>query len=384
MTEELIRTSYSSLNQHRNCPQAWNYAKLQRLGRDEGTAARDAGSWWQALRIAEAMERGRRHDSLHFVPRKVQTADHGPVFQGESITLKEVFEKLADWWEASPWEYREDVEKLLGYTMPVRLEMALDAWMDHYAEDLPYEQPLGMEIWWQKKLVKDGKALATLGGFVDEAYFDTRRGMIVIRDNKFVKNIDKSTLSDMMDSQLHLYAWGASSILKQWGVGRLGAVSFDRVRSAMQTPQLTRSGSLSKQVTAFDRRAYERWVSNGISYPGLRKDGSGAGIYTAEQSVLEKLDSQEERERWFQRTLVPINTRIVQSHVRAAIDSAEDIHRTLERVKLHGEAQRNATSSCNWCEFSKLCLAQMIGGPDGSYDPADYGLVQRPGRKQKG
>lgn len=377
-----LRTSYSALNLHRKCPQAWKYGRIDRLGREEDTHALDAGSWWQAIRVAESLERGRELGSLMYTPRKITTSDNGPTFKGETMTLQEVFDALDVWWERTPEEYRETTTAYLGYPMPERLRHAFESWRERWAEDIANEQPLALEMWWSKILPsteddEDGQPVQ-IGGFIDEIFYDTERRMVIIRDNKFSKNIDKNTLEDMMDSQLQLYAWGAQSIIRKWGRGRLGAVSFDRSRSDMRVPQLTKSGKLSKQVTAFDLRAYLKWVGDGIEYPGIRKDGSQAGTYTVEEDEVKRLSEPEQADRWFQRTLLPINRNLVATHLRSAVDSAKDVKRTIARLEKYGEAQRNLTNMCNWCEYAKICRAQMIGGPDGVYVPEDYGLVERP------
>ena len=62
-----VRAHYSSLTLHRKCAQAWYYRYDLGLNRDvEEVAApeRDFGSWFGALTAAEALERGRKFDSL--------------------------------------------------------------------------------------------------------------------------------------------------------------------------------------------------------------------------------------------------------------------------------------------------------------------------------
>ena len=74
-------TSYSGLALHRTCPQAWTYKHLRGLTRAEDEIApwRDIGSWWHALRAADALDRGLALGSLRYAPRKISTVDSGPV-----------------------------------------------------------------------------------------------------------------------------------------------------------------------------------------------------------------------------------------------------------------------------------------------------------------
>src|SRR5699024_4410189 len=148
-----------------------------------------------------------------------------------------------------------------------------------------------------------------LVGFVDEIYFDQRRNMIVMRDHKSHRQLaQQTTADDLMDSQLQVYAWGAYEDVVSWGRGSPRAVAYDRVRMvAPKSPEVTMSGTLSKSVTDYDLATYLEWAKGpdgqGVPYPGRKKDGSGAGVYTAEQSVIDRLSQPAASSAWFQRTL---------------------------------------------------------------------------------
>ena len=179
-----------------------------------------------------------------------------------------------------------------------------------------------------------------------------------------------------MDSQVQLYAWGLSPDCAEWGVPAPRAVAFDRVRSkASKTPKITKAGKLSASVKDYDLRTYLEWCADGVPFEGMKKDGSGAGTYTAEEAEIERLASPRVVSQWFARHLTPISPHLVRSHLQAAADTCSDISRTRVRSDRRGEAPRNfGKVACQFCEFADLCRAQMVGGPGGEYAPEEYGL----------
>ena len=265
----------------------------------------------------------------------------------------------------------------------------------------------------------------SLIGFVDELYYDRQRKMVVIKDGKAQRDIQRGNgaTDDLMDSQLQLYAWGITPKLKREGIESPRAVSFDRITSvAPKEPQLTATGTLSKSVTAYDAATYRRWALTdtrpsadymeemGLSLDqqmivrqildrpgrvwgkvgeyyvsGAKKGQPKFGIYDLDEEVLEKLNSPGEQARWTSRSLDPINRRVVEAHLRAAVDTALDIYQTQQRAVATGSAARNLDRrGCTWCDFADICRAQLIGGSAGEYDLELYGLRQKPARGQKG
>lgn len=368
--------SYSQLTTHRGCPQRWYYSSVLKLRRvddpDDPKVELNFGLWWHALMAADSMQRARTYGSLRYAPDEI-TAGSGVLLRAETLVPDEVIEVSAKaWWKLSEAEQEVWLSKL-GEPLPERLRSLYTTWTDRWAEDRQYEQPLAVELGWGRDLTDS----ARLVGYVDEVYFDTRRNIVVVRDHKTGKKLpSQSALDDMMDSQLQLYAWGASPTIAQWGVGAISATAYDRVKSVKPTtPRLNKSGTLSKTVTQFDLHAYLDWVSDGQHYEGLAKDGSGAGTYQAEQAVLEHLSSPAWRSIWHQRTLTPLNTNMIRAHLRSAVDTLEDINHTRARAQDTGEAARNLAKGCTWCDFAALCRAQIVGGPDGEYPLADYKLT---------
>jgi hypothetical protein len=93
---------------------------------------------------------------------------------------------------------------------------------------------------------------------------------------------------------------------------------------------------------------------------------------------IERISSPAYATKWFQRTLTPVNRNIAKAHLQAAVDSEQDSRTTTKRVLRRGEAPRNMTgAACRYCDYAKLCRAQMIGGADGEYQIEEYGLRAR-------
>jgi len=124
-----------------------------------------------------------------------------------------------------------------------------------------------------------------------------------------------------------------------------------------------------------DLQTYLDWCNAGPEYAGTKS--APPGVYQLEESVVDKLSSPAFTSTWFQRTLTPLNTNIIRTHLRAAVDTAVDVANTRERIEVANEAGRNLTTGCKWCDFQGLCRAEMVGGPDGTYDLADYKLRER-------
>lgn len=411
--QDQIRASYSSLQLHRKCPQAWFYRYELGLRRPESGPApyMHFGSWWGAMRTAEALERGRKFGSLKVPPRKYKPVDDGPEFDQATMTPQDVYDAADEWWAHQDQSTLVMWEEALGEHLPQRLHNLNVRWMDEHDKENQTRHPVGVEIAWERALPRpdgdgawetsldamefgDGYPPVVLFGYIDQAYWDDRRGMIVCSDDKSMKTLAQQTsLDDMMDSQLQLYSWGVLPLFQKLGIEAPKAVGYDRVKSVAPTkPQLTLAGSLSKSVTMFDARTYADWAKgeDGQGIPwgkegeyvlsGPRKGEPKFGFYTAEQAEIDKRMTPAFKAGWFQRTTVPLSRNIVRAHLRAAVDTATDINRTMKRGKITQEAARNLTKdNCRSCDYQSLNRAQMVGGPEGEYDLREHNLVGRKG-----
>lgn len=406
--------SHSMLTLHRKCPQAWNYRYVRGLVQviTVPQVDRELGGWWHLMRAADAITRGIEHGSLRKTPKQLRSFDGGPelirqgpmlsgpdglkhpVYQvnGEGkaykMTTKLVLALAEAWWKTLSSEDEDVWVERLGTSLPAHLEWMDTRWRTRWHDDLLNEQPLAVEVKWRLPLPGTE---ATMGGYIDEVYLDTKRRIVVVKDHKSKRSLDSTTSADdLLDSQLQVYAWGIREVVADWGL-KVSAVAYDRARSApAKQPQITQSGSLSKSVTDYDLDTYLSFARgpDGEGVPwgepdtyvksGKRKGEAKWGFYHAEEAVIEKLSSPAALSVWHQRTLVPLNKNIVTAHVQAAIDTQRDTERTIERVERTGAAPRNFTKeACRFCDFAGLCRAELIGGSRGEYDPADYGLRHR-------
>lgn len=379
--------SYSQLVTHRVCPQRWQYGAVQRLERadsEDVQVEREFGSWWQAWRAADSLDRGRKLGTLKALPADLQTGAPGVLIDVHKATAAYVLLHAEEWWRHQHAEVKDAWVERLGDSLPARLVDLDMRWQERWGDEVAREQPLAVELKWRRVLptTKDPVTGVTLDpntaliGYVDEVYYDTARGIVVARDNKSHKSLSTQTAADdMMDSQLQLYAWAASPLVASWGRGAIKATAYDRVRSVKpKAPVLTQAGSLSKSVTDYDVMTYSLWAEPGVAYPGRKKDGSDAGTYTLDEAVVTRLSSPAARSVWFQRALSPLNPNLIRAHLRAAIDSALDMRTTRTRAEATREAARNLGPSCKWCDFASLCRAQMVGGPSGTYDLDEHRL----------
>lgn len=445
-----IRSHYSGLSAHRECAAKWHYRYVLRMKKPDFGPKPEMhfGSWWGALTAAEGLERGRRLGSLKadLSASVIQGPDDATKFDQNTVTVADIFADAEKWWKTRDLETREAWNERIGDALPTRLAALYDRWMDKYAEERANELPLGFEVFWKRELPRPASDAEWLGpedgklegvdliGYIDEVYFDIKRGIVVIRDKKSHKKLEQQTaIDDMMDSQLQLYAWGATPLIQTWGHGAPKAVAYDRARSVKpKSPVLTKtSGTLSKATTDYDLFTYQtwaatdtrptddilEWLSNvnedgvhinaegkpdagvdqveyvrtlapgqfwgdfgGFVLSGANKGKPKFGVYAEEPKVVEGLTGETANSIWFQRTRKPLNRNIVIGHLRSAIDTATDAWRTQRRFALTNDAPRSLGKPCDYCDYAALCRARLMGGASGEYDLREFGLVAPEGK----
>lgn len=387
-----VRVTYSSMSLYRRCPEAWAFKYLDRL--DTPTTGPkpelDFGSWFHGARALHLIERGRAAGTLLSTPEEITTSNGGPAFAPDT-PVEDYFAASDVWWKSLRPDVQEAWSTSLNGPLPDLLRHAYTGWVNRWGRASEAESPVAVEHRFERTLPlrrprEDGREVL-LFGFIDELYIDERRGITVVRDCKTTKDVSLvSSMEDLMDSQVQLYAWGIAPECKEWGIPSPRAVAFDRVRSmGPKQPQLTKAGKLSKAVTDYDLATYLAFAAGedgeGVPYPGLKKDGSGAGVYTAEEEVVAALSDPRAADKWFRRTLTPVNRNILRTHLISAIDTVEDTDRAIDRKHRTGDAPRNMSrQTCRWCDFADYCRARLIGGPTGDYPPEDYGLIKKPAR----
>lgn len=390
-----ISTHYSGLSLHRRCAQAWYYRYgLGVEQQEQGSPYITFGQWWSALRAAEGAERGRRLESLRIEGSGTVTPVDGLTIDLRTVTAEDVLAAAQDHWSRLSEDARAEFEEALGEPLPVRLQGAFTDWREEFADQTATEHPIAVEMYWKRALPRpradsewgeQDMPEVVLFGTADEVYWDSVREMTVVRDHKTSKNISRNgAIDDMMDSQLHLYAWGLAPTITRWGLKQTSAVGFDRIQSvAPAQPVVTKAGKLAASVTRYNLRTYREFTGGpegeGVPYPGMKKDGSGAGLYRYDETVAEKLSRPDWRAQFVDRTLSPLNLNIVRAHLRAASDTASDMWRTSVRAQRTRSAARSLGEACRLCDYADLCRAQMIGGERGEYELAEFGLVGKRG-----
>lgn len=397
--------SFSSMSLHRKCPQAWAYRYIRRLesNKTDDRIPMIFGNWWHALRAADAIVRGREAGSLMSCPESLRLTDGYPELSVPDPITREAFRRLVisnarDYWNHLSPELHELWRDTIGTDLVSRLLHADKLWRETWADELETQLPIAVE--YQFKVQLPGIP-TVIPGAIDEIYRDRKRGIVVIKDHKTSKSLTRqSAEDDMMEPQLPLYAYAAKDILAEWGY-HIGALSYDRIRStAPKTPKFTKAGALAKVPSDYDLDTYRDWAA-GPDGEGLEYEKSvtlaqrkvlaeerechvdevekvQTLIYEPDPKILANLAAPTEREKWAMRTLSPVNRNLMLSHLRAAVNTAREIGRTLDQFARYGEATRNLGSFfCKNCEFAKLCRAEMIGGVGGEYALADYDLKER-------
>lgn len=384
--DEVLWISPSRLSVWRRCPKAYEYGYLRRLTVAEAGAQidRELGSWWHAVRAADSIARAMRYpESVAYLPDTLSTGDLGPEIPvTHEIDKTHVLIAAAEFWRAMSTEDQEVWLARTGKPLDDHLIEMDTRWTSVWGEVSESERVIAVEYPFE---VRIGKTVYGLRGRVDEIYHDAENNLIVVRDHKANRDIPPSEgLQDALDAQLHLYAWAVSQALVN-----VESVAFDRARSKpAATPVLTKSGSLSKSVTDYDALAYTAFTSAPVPYPGLKKDGSGAGEYERDPDVLAKLSTPSERDKWNRRTQDPVNKRLVRGHLRELLASAMDMKTAHgryvatateigERVPFDvvGNARNLSGYSCKGCDFLSLCLDELRTGM--TLDPTEYGLKGR-------
>lgn len=402
--------SYSALTAHRKCPQAWGYRYLARLEADvtdrpEDVVARDFGTWWHAVRAVDAIARGVAASSLRLHPAKISCADNVTLLvltpgelpnESEHWTLKirgsetpplplhrtTIIAIAKAWWAKQNDTTHEAWTEFIGADLVTALQTMDARWYATWGDDLANEEVLAVELQGTRNLPG---TTTPFKGQVDEVYRDKRKNIIVARDAKAHGKLPSSTaLQNLMDSQLHLYAWLVSPTFEELCGSPITAVAYDRARMTYpKSPAVTQTGgTLSKSVTDYDLATYVAWCATEPQWgeegkhftTGPRKGLPKWGTYEIEQSVVDKLSTPQAQSIWNTRTLSPLNGNIVNEHLDTALTDLELMGHSRDRWENEGKASRSLGKGCNWCDYSDLCLAQMMGGPDGEYDLAAYGL----------
>lgn len=424
--------SYSSLSTVQSCERKYAYRYVHRLkAEDRESSWMTLGIWWHATRAIDSIRRGQKYRTLVHRADEIGTGDGGPSFVPSldnatvkvygldptsplhnavlPLTVESVLIVAQDWWARKPLDYCEGFVSDVGEEMPRHLDNLWLRHLDRYGEEHEAERPLVVEAWWERPASAGSEQM--LVGRIDEIYLDSRN-LAVVRDWKLHGSWPQGSdvAIDLMDAQIHLYAWGASTLLAETEHS-VKAVEYDRIRAKPPaTPSWTKSGNLSKSTTDFDLWTYLRVIASGeATYAPYQKDVDDATleqarhryaeengvevddvtnkqamtlvtvtVTEADPSVVEELSTAEARDSFFHRNKRPVNLNVVRSHLRSAAGSLERADTVRARVEAGQEVPRNSGRQCDYCDYSRLCRAEMFGTVAPDTDPAEFGLKSLP------
>ena len=390
----IVKLSQSVLSKYRECPQKGYYEVERRLQRRPSQiypVALTIGSWWHALRAADALARGRRLGTLveGGVPEEITTTNGGPKFPN-TASVADIIRGASRFMETLTQMERASWDDQRSETLPQTLLRMEKGYRRRWSSTFDNDRPLAVEIPFSREIVTMDGTTYVLEGIADELYWDERLHMVVLKDHKAQAELKASTSgTDLMLSQLQVYQWGLDPVVESWGLGPIRAVSYDRARTAVPaTPKITVNGTLAKTPSDFDLDTYLSFVGEGVSWgtegeyvrSGKNAGKPKFGVYEVDQRVVQDLSTPEAQARWFDRTLTPVNRHVVDTHVVSAVLTAQQIEASREMVKQRGHTIRNFGRHCEFCPMAEICRAEMSGGPRAFFDPEDFNLRVAPPR----
>lgn len=362
--------SHSQLECLQSCERKWSFRyqlRLEPAGPMPWNLMR--GSAWHAVLAAEAIQFGHELGSLLHFPLEVDIWDglSVPVYRDDALDIvasaAAVCGAVGDWEREQESEYLDEMRAEYGDLLSVRLWDLWQRYRDGKTSEELFGRPLLVEYAWEREMPNGH----VLNGRTDLAYYDAESDLVVVRDSKTHQSwpSTKPAIEDLVNSQLHLNAWGIAPALRDLSPALVPqAVEYDRTRFKKPTaPKLTLKGQLSKSVTDFDAHTYKQWASD--------KEAVDAG-YLFDLEYYGVL--LENRESWFRRSRKPMNRNIWSQHVLSAQ------HQAARATTITPEnAALMLGSHCTYCDFSSLCRADLVGGRDPDFVPGDFGLrVRKP------
>lgn len=386
----------SGLSALRTCEQQFAYDRMLRLEPRYLSTAPTLGTWVHAMLGADDIARGWDEDTLIRVPEVLDLPGrpmvihqpdegiYGDHLRGERGRVEGpldgqlVIEAATHWWNREAGgSFQDDYRsRYRDVDLPDHLA---DLW-ERYSlrwdvEDDGRLEVLAVEVEWTRSVRGRGGEVVPLAGRVDVVLRDTRYGLVVVRDRKTHGQwpSEPQFVQDLMNSQLHLYAWGVAPMLAEAGIGPPSALEWDRIRTKPPTtPALTKAGRLSKSVSDYDLPTYLAWANQHPEYDGTRT--VDPGVYEVEDEVVEHLSSEEERDRFYFRRRFPVNEDVIRTHVAMALED----HHAIEALQEDpSSAVRSPGRHCSWCDYLTLCRGQLFGEVADDFDPHDFNLIRK-------
>lgn len=367
------------------CARRWVYRYKDGLRKDTPqNLSAIRGSAWHAVQAAALIERGLDKGSMLYVPKTIEVIDGLEIdlLCSRGQVVAKVLEAVETWEGEQDSLYRDQMTEEYGAPLSERLRAVHERYTAHWADEDAHQHPLLVEWSWAREFPNGRWGT----GRVDAVLYDEEQDLVIVRDSKSHASWPRHSdvVLDLMGSQNHLGAWGLAPDLRRLSGSQAlvpQAVEFDRVRFKMPTaPVLTQAGGLSKSVTDFDAQTYREFCATSPrpepTAAALKKGKTwdDMPVYHLEQEVLDRVEQADREGAWFRRSLKPLSMHAVTAHVtslQAAAERAETL--TYESAVL------SPSPDCQFCEFSQLCRAEIVGGkiPYEDIELSDYGLYRK-------
>lgn len=371
--------SYSQLSVLQDCERKWalRYKEgLQQAGPTPWALLR--GRAWHAVMAAEAIFHGNVIGTLLQGPALLEVIDDLPIEVHPQLRATEICAHIAEWERGLESDYRDAMVEEYGGLLSDRIWELWTRFSEGRTKDELFGQPLLVEFPWERQMPNG----LSLRGITDLVYHDPTTDNIVVRDWKLHQSwlTTPPAIEDLVNSQLHLNAWGIAEALRQLapnGHSRIpgltglvpDSVEYARARfKKPATPVLTKATAknpprLAKSTTDYDAYTYREFCAS--------PEAVSAGYQMDEAYYA---DLTEQRERWFRISRKPLLYNVYSQHVLSAQEQAAraETVTTENSIPVYG-------SHCGRCEFSSLCRSDLIGGrePYDEINALDYGLKRR-------
>lgn len=313
----LEKISNSKATTWRRCPKKYKYKYVMGLRPKKRKRPLEMGSWMHAL--LEVHYGGGNWKKKH----KELTVIYNNYFEEERVDLGD---------------------------LPTDCKRLMLSYLRTYEREDRYWYPIDQELN-EYVTLPSGLRLNVVVDLVVEDHMG-----IWIVDHKFRSKFSRpGKPSVVLDPQLTLYFWA----IERLGYRPLAGAIYNEVRTKAPTvPAKLKSGGL-QQRSNIDT---DIWTYAAA----IKRNGESLAKY---EKILRVIASRQ-RERFFRRTHIPKDSPVVDTTMRELMQTASEIN-AAERRRSY---PRSHESSCDWCDYSDLCVSQFMGGDIQSMIKSNYTL----------
>lgn len=300
-----FKISNSKLSTYRRCPKSYDFKYMMKLQPKQRKIQLERGTWIHELLMVDA-------DDEDWMER------HRLLTKKFYLLWEEERDELGD--------------------LPNECERIMRAYKRHYKADEERYRVIDTEL---DELITMPNGL-TVNIIIDKIVEDKHNGGLLIVDYKTRKSFE-DTENMMLDPQLTTYFWG----VEHMGYKPLLGGMYDEIRTKAPTvPETLVRGGLSKRKD-IDTDVYTYMHT-------IRRHDLDPNDY----SDILTLIARRGKDRFFRRTTIPQDPPVVRTTVREAVITAN----TMIQAEATGQFPRTFDKSCKWCDYQKLCVAQLYGG----------------------